>query len=198
LIVVDALYRFIPAGISENDNAAMMSLYNLLDLIASHTNAAIAVIHHTSKGDQSGKAVTDVGSGAGSIARAADTHLTIRPHEEDGMAVLQAVTRSFSPPEDRSIRWEYPHWTKAPWEPRLASRKTAGEEKQRRQDKETDDAIREALTERKQSVSELRGLTDYGQDRVVRSLKRLGATSKRLKSKRTGKITERFTLPVTT
>ena len=42
-----------------------------------------------SKGDQSGKSTTDVGSGAGSQSRAADTHLIIRQHEQEDVAVMR-------------------------------------------------------------------------------------------------------------
>ncbi len=111
LIIIDALYRAIPKGTSENDNAQMMEIYNYLDQHANKWNCGIAVIHHSSKGEQSSKAVTDVGAGAGAISRAADTHLTIRPHEEDSLGVLEAVTRSFKRPNPVSIAWNYPLWT---------------------------------------------------------------------------------------
>ena len=53
-----------PAGADENDNATMAGLYNALDCYADALGAAFVNIHHSSKGDQSGKAVTDVGAGA--------------------------------------------------------------------------------------------------------------------------------------
>ncbi|MGI6417616.1 MAG: hypothetical protein ACOX1P_18335 [Thermoguttaceae bacterium] len=63
-------------AISENDNAAIMSLYNVIDGYAARLNTAWVNVHHASKGDQSGKGTTDVGSGAGAQSRAADTHLS--------------------------------------------------------------------------------------------------------------------------
>ncbi|TWU38984.1 hypothetical protein Q31b_40620 [Novipirellula aureliae] len=195
VIVVDALYRFLPKGCSENDNAAMMAIYNCLDGIAGRTGAAIVVVHHSSKGDQSGKSITDMGSGAGSIARATDTHLAIRPHEEEGLAVLQAVCRSFSPPDDISIRFDFPRWELASREPRLATRQTTGDEKQKRLDTEADDAIRTALNGKSLSVSQLRTATGMGPDRIRRALSRLKTISKRLKNRSTGKKSERFRLP---
>lgn len=110
LVVLDALYRLLPAGTSENDNAGMMAIYNQVDRYAAQMGAAFAIIHHTSKGDQAGKEVTDLGAGAGAISRAADTHLTIRPHESQGLAVLEAVTRSFQSPEPRTVEFSYPLW----------------------------------------------------------------------------------------
>lgn len=109
LIVVDAHYRMNTAG-SENDNAETMRVYNQIDRLAAETGAAFVLIHHASKGDQSGKEVTDVGAGAGSQSRATDSHLILRPHESDGCFVLEAVTRSFPPPESIVLRWEPPVW----------------------------------------------------------------------------------------
>ena len=40
LVVADAWYRFYPPGVSENDNAAMAQLYNLIDKYAEMTRAA--------------------------------------------------------------------------------------------------------------------------------------------------------------
>ena len=64
LAIIDAFYRTLPAGADENDNATMAGLYNALDCYADALGAAFVNIHHSSKGDQSGKAVTDVGAGA--------------------------------------------------------------------------------------------------------------------------------------
>lgn len=111
LVILDAWYRFLPPGISENDNAAVMSLYNQIDGYASRLDAAWINVHHASKGDQTGKGVTDVGSGAGSQSRAADTHLIIRPHANEGVAVLEAVVRSFPPVEPLAIRFDFPIWS---------------------------------------------------------------------------------------
>lgn len=110
LVICDAFYRFLPGGMDENDNGAMAGLYNLIDRYASITGSAFVLIHHTSKGDQSQKSVTDVGSGAGAQSRAPDAHIALRRHEEDGCAVLQAEVRSWQPPEPLCLRWEYPLW----------------------------------------------------------------------------------------
>ena len=55
--------------------------------------AAWVNVHHASKGDQSGNSITDVGSGAGSQSLAADTHLIIRPHQDENVAVVEAVVQ---------------------------------------------------------------------------------------------------------
>ena len=111
IIVLDALYRFLPSGISENDNAAITAIFNTLDRIAGELNVAIVCVHHTSKGNQSGKAITDVGAGAGAMARANDTYVAIRQHDVEGMHVFEAKTRSFPDPEPLSIKFEWPCWS---------------------------------------------------------------------------------------
>ena len=98
IIVLDALYRLLPSETSENDNAGMMQLYNEIDRMAKITGAAVICIHHSSKGSQGDKSVTDGGAGAGAISRAADTHLFLREHEEEGHVVVDAVARSWPPP----------------------------------------------------------------------------------------------------
>ncbi len=91
----------LPAGIDENDNAAMSQVYNAIDRYAEMLQASFILVHHSSKGSQSGKSVTDVGSGAGAISRAADAHLILRPHEEPNCAVFESAVRSWPPVEPR-------------------------------------------------------------------------------------------------
>lgn len=110
LIVLDAFYRFLPAGSDENDNGSMASLYNAIDRHADRLGCCFALIHHSSKGNQSGKAVTDVGAGAGAQSRATDTHLVLRPHEEPDAVVLDAAVRSWPPINAQVLRWEFPVW----------------------------------------------------------------------------------------
>ncbi|WP_419195072.1 AAA family ATPase [Novipirellula herctigrandis] len=71
MIVIDAFYRMLPAESDENDNAAMASVYNTIDRYAEMLGSAFVLIHHTSKGNQSFKSVTDVGAGAGTKSRIA-------------------------------------------------------------------------------------------------------------------------------
>lgn len=113
LVILDAFYRFIGEA-SENDNAAVAGMYNILDGIAMRRGCAFVLIHHTSKGSQSEKAVTDVGAGAGSQSRAADAHIALRPHEEPGCVVLDGGVRSFPPIEPLVLRWTFPVWQPAP------------------------------------------------------------------------------------
>ena len=136
LIVLDAYYRFIPPGHSENDNAQVASLYNRIDGWAEELDCAFVLIHHSTKGDQAGKAITDVGAGAGSQSRAADSHLVIRPHECAEHVVLDAVTRSFKPIQPTTLKWTFPVWNAVALEPRLKIEKGRGDQRQENRDAE--------------------------------------------------------------
>jgi RecA-family ATPase len=72
LIILDAFYKFMPPRTDENDNGQMTHLYNKLDFYANITKSAICLIHHATKGLQSGKKVTDVGAGACVQSRAGE------------------------------------------------------------------------------------------------------------------------------
>ena len=107
LIILDALYRFLPQGTSENDNSAMTALYNTIDGIAKETGASIILIHHSSKGNQADKGVTDGGAGAGAVSRAADAHVFLREHEEEHHVVFDCVARSWKPMDSFVIQAKF-------------------------------------------------------------------------------------------
>lgn len=110
LIIIDAFYRAMPIKMDENDNGSMAKLYNAIDHYAKTLECAFVLIHHTSKGNQSLKSVTDVGSGAGAQSRAADAHLILRRHKDEDIVVLDSVVRSFQPNPPVCLRWNYPLW----------------------------------------------------------------------------------------
>lgn len=114
MVVLDAFYRFMPRDMDENDNGTMANIYNHVDALADRLGCSFVLIHHSTKGNQSAKAVTDVGAGAGSQSRATDTHLVLRPHEEPGAVVLEAAVRSWPPVEPMALRWLFPLWKAAP------------------------------------------------------------------------------------
>lgn len=109
-VIVDSHYRMMPEGVNENDNSGVKDVYNWIDQLAMDMEAAWFLVHHSSKGDQSEKGVTDVGAGAGSQARATDTHLVMRKHVEEDAYVLEAAVRSFKPLAPLVMRWEFPVW----------------------------------------------------------------------------------------
>ena len=108
VIIVDAFYRALPRGTVENDNGAITDVYNMLDRFAQEIGCSFILIHHTSKGNQSQKSITDVGAGAGAQSRAADTHGIIREHKVDGYLVLELVVRSFPKHPPIVLKKEFP------------------------------------------------------------------------------------------
>jgi hypothetical protein len=112
LIIVDALYRFLPLDGEENSNETMTTVYNAVDALAAQLRSAIALVHHSTKGAQGARAVTDVGAGGGAQSRAADAHLILREHEEEGAIVVQAAVRSWKPLAPFVIRWNDPGWVR--------------------------------------------------------------------------------------
>lgn len=110
-IGLDSFYRFVPAGYDENSNSQMKDMAERIIAFADDLNAMVIVAGHSTKGSQAEKSITDVGSGAGSISRAADSHLILRSHREDDCAVFDGCLRSFAPIEPRVLRWSFPLWT---------------------------------------------------------------------------------------
>jgi hypothetical protein len=176
-IILDAKYRFMPEGADENGNGPERETYDLIDRFAVQTDSAFVLVHHASKGDQSGKATTDVGAGAGAQSRAADSHLVLRQHEEDGAAVLDAAIRSFAPIDPVTIRWAFPLWIA---DARLDPNKLAGRMGKGQQVKAAEDAgdmqrIVEALEQASEPLTRkrLRKAVGIGDDRLQRLLDRL-------------------------
>ncbi len=112
-IILDAVYRFWPKGLSENDNAAWVEVMNTLESYAERMQAALLMVHHSTKGLQGEKRVTDVGAGGGAQSRAVDCHLVLRQHETPGVVVVDAAVRSFKPIEAFCLRWDFPLWMPA-------------------------------------------------------------------------------------
>jgi hypothetical protein len=114
LLVIDALYRALPVGTDENDNSAVTRVYGRLVRLAAETGAAVVVVHHTSKGDQRFRAVTDVGAGAGAQSRACDSHVILRPGNRVGSAVMDMALRSFESRVGVGLRFDCPVWSADP------------------------------------------------------------------------------------
>lgn len=104
VIIIDALYKALPKDVDENSNGQITDIYNLLDSYARTMGCAIVLVHHTSKGNQANKSITDVGSGAGAQSRSPDTHLTLRQHNIEGVVSVFCCVRSFPPVEPFCLR----------------------------------------------------------------------------------------------
>jgi hypothetical protein len=179
-ILLDAKYRFIEQGVSENENGSETWFYNTIDRIAERTRAAVILIHHASKGDQSGKKITDIGAGAGAQSRATDCHLVIRPHEEPDVAVIEAVVRSFAPVDPLPIAWEFPLWrpTFGVDPGKLKGRLGRNEQRQQEKDQEGMEATLNAIQNEPATASILRATTGFGKVRQENLLNKLCAEGK--------------------
>jgi hypothetical protein len=174
MIVVDSKYR-LEGGLDENGNTETTKFYNRADRFAEITGAAVLFIHHQSKGDQSGKRVTDLGAGGGAQSRAADTHLALREHENEGVAVIEGAVRSFPPLEPLAIRWQFPLWIVDEWvdTTKLKGRLPASEERQNAKDKEGRDAIVKALLAGPLTVNDICKKASMGKGRFNRLIGQL-------------------------
>lgn len=114
IVILDAFYKFYPEGFDENSNSEMARLYTQLDRLAEFLRSGLILIHHASKGNSSGKSVTDMGAGAGTQSRACDAHLVLREHAEDRVFVIEMANRSFPPIEKFCARFTHPVWKGAP------------------------------------------------------------------------------------
>jgi hypothetical protein len=101
------MYLLFLPGSSEANDHDVRELYLRIIVIARRTGAAVVVVHHTTKGNQATKGITDVGSGHGVISRIVDTHITLLPVATEGdtppTVKLEAVTRSFKQPQPRLL-----------------------------------------------------------------------------------------------
>ena len=175
LIILDAYYRLLPSGVSENDNAAVTAIFNQLDKIAKRHECSIALVHHASKGEQGGKSLTDVGSGAGALTRAADTHVVIRPHEDDAYAVFEAVCRSNPSPEPKTLRFDFPLWSVVEdVRPKVKLPKTQADRKQDSRNREAEEGVLKVLKEEVEATKKtIREKTGMNADRVNKAIYRL-------------------------
>ncbi len=114
VVILDAFYKFYPKDFDENSNSEMARLYTILDGFAEHLDAGVILIHHSSKGLQSGKGVTDMGAGAGSQSRACDAHLVLRENEDPGVFSIDCANRSFKAIAPFCAKFKWPRWENAP------------------------------------------------------------------------------------
>ena len=146
MIVIDAKYRLFGNGLEENSNDDQTTFHNMIDKFAGVMNCPIVLVHHSTKGDQTGKAVTDIGSGGGSQARTVDLHMVIRPHQQPGLAVLDATLRSFAQVEPMTLRWNWPLWTVADdVEPALQADRSRSDSRQEAKDSAGVEELRKIL-----------------------------------------------------
>ena len=106
-VIVDPLYTLL-GDRDENSNGQMVELLSKLRRYCEKAGAAALTTHHFAKGNSAKKNSIDRGSGAGSIARFADSVLTISRHSKEHHFVLESSLRSFAPMDDIVLKWEFP------------------------------------------------------------------------------------------
>lgn len=178
MVIGDAFYRFIPQGVSENDNAEVMRLFNRIDDYADRLKACWVNVHHASKGAQGEKAVTDVGSGAGAMNRAADTVIVVRPHQDPDVQVMDSRVRSFPPMKPLALRFEYPLWNIDPHADATKVAKAGPEGRRAQEDERAKRVILdELLNEGELSTKQVMKTLGAGKPRTERLLEELQGNS---------------------
>lgn len=191
LIVIDAIYKAIPDGKSENDNEAMGKLMNTLQNIAERKNIAVMCVHHATKGDQSHKSTLDILAGAGSFGRSLDAMIAVRDHEQEGLNVIEFRSRTNPDPEPISAKFAFPLWESVTVQPEVKKPKSANETNQAKRDKEAKEKVAANLSTTKwRSVRQLRRYTGMGEPRVEKGLAMLAGQIVHKRVKRQGKITD--------
>ena len=110
VVIFDAFYMFVMQGMDENSNSDIASMVRKFRRFASRSGAASVLVHHTSKGSQAGKEAIDVGAGAGALARAVDTYISIRKHADEDTFRVDYNLRSSKEYPPHAIAWQYPRY----------------------------------------------------------------------------------------
>ncbi|MBI3863737.1 MAG: AAA family ATPase [Planctomycetia bacterium] len=176
LIALDAKYKALGEDADENSNSDEARFFAAAGVLAESTRSALMLVHHSTKGSQSDKRIVDIGAGGSSQARAADTHLVLREHEEPNCIVLAAALRSFEPVQPLGLRWEFPLWVvdESLDAEQLKGRGTESDQKQREKDTEAEAAVLECCQtwKRRRQIQQDIGM---GPDRTNRAIARLRA-----------------------
>jgi hypothetical protein len=107
LIMIDPIYKCL-GGRNENDAGEVAGLCNAFEKLAVKTGAAVILVAHFSKGNQSGKSPIDRIVGSGVWGRDGDSILTVTEHDQDGAFTVDATIRNHVEPDSFVIRWQKP------------------------------------------------------------------------------------------
>jgi len=118
VIALDPIYDFL---MSENNPEDWKPLLNFLNKLIEETGAAVIVVHHYGKGDQSSKNPMDRTSGSGVLGRAMDFTFLIDDHEEAELSVVDTVQRNYPKQEKFSVKFWDMVFTIDQTEPKIKS-----------------------------------------------------------------------------
>lgn len=180
VVIVDALYRALPDDYLETDPGKMREVYSILDDCAAETGAAVVVIHHTSKGSQAEKSVTDRGSGSGVLSRVVDAHLTLTPLADGKSAVLEAALRTWPELAPVGLRWDGVCWhADSSLDVRKVKvGKTRGDVAQLARDADAQEKVLTALVGKSLTIRGLTAATGMSTERVGRAVNALIAAGR--------------------
>jgi DNA primase len=102
-ILFDPLYKLLATGREDHEDFREFTQH--LDRITEATGAAIAYVHHYAKGMAGDRAAKDRSAGSGLLMRDVDASIGLTEHKEDGLLVLDAISRNYKPREPVSIKW---------------------------------------------------------------------------------------------
>lgn len=123
VIAFDPFYKM-HAG-DENSAQDIKPVLQRFDVLAESSGAAIAYVHHDSKGIAADRNIRDRGAGSNVVGRDYDVCFTITPHAEDeACSVVEVLLRNYAPQERVTVKWVDGHfdleterepvtWTKA-------------------------------------------------------------------------------------
>lgn len=104
VVFLDPIYKILSGN--ESDQDEVKCLLRELDRLCTKTGCAVVYSHHCGKGFSGDKQAIDRASGSGVLARDFDCQVSLVPHVEDGLFVVEQIARSYPPRDVFSISWD--------------------------------------------------------------------------------------------
>ena len=104
VVFIDPIYKLLPGD--ESDQEAVKFLLRGMDKLCTETGAAIVYSHHCGKGNSGDRLTIDRASGSGVMARDFDCMISLVPHVDDGLLVVEQIARSYPPRDPFCIGWD--------------------------------------------------------------------------------------------
>ena len=103
VIVIDPLYIMLEGD--ENAACDMKPLLAAFGRLAEETGAAIVYVHHNGKGTAGDRDARDRGAGSNVLSRDMDAAVYLTDHKDDGLLVVETITRNFPPVAPFTVEW---------------------------------------------------------------------------------------------
>jgi hypothetical protein len=107
LVIIDPIYKMLK-GRKENAAEDIADLLTHMEILANHSNTAIAACQHFAKGLASAKEAIDRFSGSGVWGRDPDVLLVLTQHKVMFCYTVDTIVRSFSPIDPFTIKFDFP------------------------------------------------------------------------------------------